>query len=239
MRQPLLTMPSSSVPLPAPLDAIRQFDTCTIANAIERFGVRLRNEGYTRPGLECLTGGFTSVIGYAATFSVRSADPPMRGRAFPDRTDWWESIQQVPTPRIAVFQDLDPADGGSSIVGAVHAAILKAFQCLGVITNGAVRDLPEVAAMQFPMFAPSAAVSHGYTHIVEYGCPIEILGLRVCAGDLLYADCHGVISIPREIATEVPAVAARIRAHERRIIDLCQSPEFSPEKLTEAVRSKD
>jgi hypothetical protein len=39
------------------LDAIRQFDTCTIANAIERFGMRLRNEGFTRRGLRCVTGG--------------------------------------------------------------------------------------------------------------------------------------------------------------------------------------
>ena len=232
-------MPFSSAVLPAPLEAIRQFDTCTIANAIEQFGVRLRNEGYTRPGLACVTGGFPSVIGYAATFVVRSADPPMTGEAYPDRTDWWNSIQRVPTPRVAVFQDLDVAHGASSVVGAVHAAILRAFDCVGVVTNGAVRDLPEVAAMQFPMFAPSAAVSHGYTHIVEHGSPVEILGLRVCAGDLLFADCHGVISIPREIAAEVPAVAARIRAHERHIMDLCASPEFSPEKLIAAVRSKD
>ena len=239
MRQPLSTTPSSSAVLPAPLDAICQFDTCTIANAIERFGVRLRNEGFTRPGLECLTDEFASLIGYAATFRVRSAEPPMTGPAFPDRTDWWSSIQHTATPRIAVFQDLDATHGQASIVGAVHAAILKAFGCVGVITNGAVRDRAEVATMQFPIFAPSTAVSHAYSHIVEHGSPVEILGLRVCAGDLLYADCHGVISIPREIAHEVPAVAERIRDHERRIIDLCRSPEFSPEKLLEAVRSKD
>lgn len=232
-------MPFTSAVLPPHLDAIRQFDTCTIANAIEQFGVRLRNEGYTRPGLACLTGGFPSVIGYAATFTVRSADPPMTGEAYPDRTDWWNSIQHVPIPRVAVFQDLDVDQGASSVVGAVHAAILKAFHCAGLITNGSVRDLPEVAAMQFPMFAPSAAVSHGYTHIVEHGSPVEILGLRVCAGDLLFADCHGVISIPRKIIAEVPAVAARIRTHERRIMDLCDSPEFSPERLIAAVRSKD
>jgi len=238
MRQPLPLAPQMPA-LPPALEAIRQFDTCTIANAIERFGVRLRNQGYTRPGLQCVTGGFASLLGYAATFLVRGADPPMARAAYPDRTDWWSSIQELPEPRIAVFQDLDAGQGGASTVGEVHAAILKAFHCVGVITDGSVRDIPAVAAMGFPMFARSASVSHAYTHIVEYGGKVVILGLRICSGDLLYADCHGVISVPVEVAADVPRVAAEIRAHERRIIDLCQSPEFSPEKLAEVVKLKD
>src|ERR1035437_3943329 len=74
-------------PLPrATFDAIRQFDTCTIANAIEHFRVRLRNEGFTRPGLRCVTGGSPRLLGYAATCRMRSADPPMSGHAYVART---------------------------------------------------------------------------------------------------------------------------------------------------------
>src|ERR1035441_9949987 len=124
------------------LEAVRQFDTCTIANAIEHFRVRLRNEGFTRPGLQCVTGGAPRLLGYAATCRVRSADPPMSGNAYVDRTDWWETIGLLPVPRIAVFQDLDSTASGASTVGEVHAAVLKALQCEGVITNGCVRDIP-------------------------------------------------------------------------------------------------
>src|SRR5450755_1319731 len=98
---------ATAQPLPhATIEAIRQFDTCTIANAIEHFRVRLRNEGFTRPGLQCVTGGSPHLIGYAATCRVRSADPPMSGTAYVDRTDWWETIGLLPVPRIAVFEDL-------------------------------------------------------------------------------------------------------------------------------------
>jgi regulator of RNase E activity RraA len=218
------------------LDAIRQFDTCTIANAIERFGVRLRNEGYTAPGLRCFTCRFPAIIGYAAPSRVRSADPPITGRAYFERTDWWEAIGNVPVPRIAVIQDVDPDPGIGACVGEVHAAILQAFQCAGAITNGAVRDIPAVAALGFELFARNAAVSHSYVHLVDFGAEVEILGLKIHCGDLLYADCHGVLSIPRDIAPELPAVAAEITAHERRIIDLCRSPEFSIEKLQKAIQ---
>jgi len=221
--------------LPAQLEAIREFDTCTIANAIEQFRVRLRNEGYTRPGLACMTGGFPRVLGYAATCAVRSADPPMSGVSNWANTDWWSAIELLPIPRVAVVQDLDADRDAASVVGEVHAAILKAFHCQAVITNGAVRDIPAVRELDFPMFARSVAVSHSYSHVVDYGNPVEILGLRIRSGDLLYADCHGVVSIPHEIAAEIPEAAARIRARERRIIDLCQSPEFSHQKLRQLL----
>src|SRR5579863_1118796 len=111
------------------LESLRQFDTCTIANAIERFGLRLRNEGYTRPGLHCVTGGCPRAVGYAATARVHLSDPPVTGGVYIDRTDWWSDIQRLPVPRIAVIEDTDPESGSASVVGQVHAAILKAFGC--------------------------------------------------------------------------------------------------------------
>jgi regulator of RNase E activity RraA len=219
-------------------EAIQQFDTCTIANAIERFRVRLRNVGFTLPGLRCVTADSPRLLGYAATCRVRSADPPMSGNAYVDRTDWWESIGRLPAPRIAVFQDLDAAAGEASAVGEVHAAILQALQCAGVITNGAVRDIPGVRRMHFPMFAPAVSVSHAYRHVVDFGAPVEIFGLSIRSGDLLYADIHGVVSIPLEIAARIPAMALEIRAEERQIIDLCRSSEFSLEKLLKTVQAK-
>ena len=219
------------------LDAIRQSDTCTIANAIERFGVRLRNEGFTRPGLRCVTGGSPRLLGYAATSKIRSADPPVTGGFYRDRTDWWAAIEQLPVPRVAVIQDVDPDSGIGAAFGEIHAAILKAFRCEGAITNGAVRDMTKIAELPFPAFASGVAVSHSYSHIVAYACPVEIFGLAIQHGDLLYADCHGAISIPAEIAKDLPKVAAEIRTREQRILNACTSPNFSKERLLEAIKS--
>ena len=219
------------------LEAIRKFDTCTIANAIEQFGVRLRNEGFTRPGLQCVTRRGASVLGYATTTRVRSSDPPITGGSYLDRTDWWAAIDKVPLPRIAVIQDMDPEPGSGACVGEIHSAILKALHCHGVITNGAVRDVPAVSKLGFPMFAPLVTVSHSYMHIVDYGEPVEIFGLKIRPGDLLYADCHGVISIPPEIAAGLSEVAAKIQAREQKIVQVCLSPDFSTERLLKAIRS--
>jgi len=221
------------------LKSIRRYDTCTIANAIEQFGVRLRNEGYTHEGLKSVTGDFPQILGYAATFRVRSSEPSLTGHPYVERTDWWEAIGRLPVPRIAVIQDLDAGRGFASCAGEVHAAILKAFRCEGVITNGAVRDIPAVSRMGFPMFARAVAVSHSYSHLVDFGAPVEVFGLKIQSGDLLYADCHGAVCIPHEIVGDLPAAAEKIWAHEQRIVELCQSPDFSPEQLLKIVRPTD
>jgi len=64
------------------------------------------------------------------------------------------------------------------------------------------------------------------------------MGLEVHAGDLLYADCHGVVSIPANIAAEVAAVAAEIMTKEARIVQACVSPDVSTEDLLKIIRSE-
>ena len=221
------------------LDAILQYDTCTIANAIECFGVRLRNEGFTRPGLGCVTGTDRRILGYAATFRVRTSEPPVTGGKFGDRTDWWNVIEGLPCPKIAVFQNVDADSGSGACVGEVHAAILKAFGCSGVVTDGSVRDIDGLVKLDFPVFAPSISVSHSYMHIVEIGAPVDILGLSVKQGDLIYADRYGVLAIPIEIAAQLPTVAACIRHNDRNIIKFCQSGDFSAEGLQQMIASNE
>ena len=114
-------------------------------------------------------------------------------------------------------------------------SILQALHCIGLVTNGSVRDIPAAENAGFHFFAGSVSVSHAYIHIVEIGKPVEIGGLKINSGDLLHGDVHGVQSVPLDIAARIPAVAAEIIAKERELIALCRSPEFSLEKLRAAI----
>jgi 4-hydroxy-4-methyl-2-oxoglutarate aldolase len=217
------------------LEALCQFDGCTLANAIETFGERLRNEGYMDATVRCLFPHLPPMLGYAATLKIRGSAPPTADSLYPDRTDWWDYIQSVPAPRVVVVQDIATQPGLGALIGAVHMNILRALHCVGAVTNGAVRSLPEAQDAGFHFFAGSVSVSHAYVHIVEIGTPVEIGGLKLRSGELLHGDLHGVQSIPLDIAARVPPVAARIAAWKQALIALCRSPEFSLEKLRNAV----
>lgn len=219
---------------PEQLDALRRIDACTLANTIEGFHERLRNEGFVNSSVTCRLPEMTPMVGYAATVKVRGSAPPTAG-SYSDRTDWWDYISSLPAPRIVVVQDVATKVGLGSLLGAVHINILRALGCIGAVTNGSVRDLPAARALNFPLYSGCVSVSHAYVHIVEFGTPVEIGGLKIQSGDLLHGDLHGVQSIPLDIAPKIPAAAAEIMAREQELIRLCQSPVFSLEKLRAAI----
>jgi len=55
---------------------------------------------------------------------------------------------------------------------------------------------------------------------------------------LIHGDCHGVLSVPGQIAADIPAVAARLAEKERKLIGLCRAPDFSLEKMRRAVKER-
>lgn len=213
------------------LQKLRRLDACTLANAIEVFDARLRNEGFVNHTVRSLFPELAPMVGYAATVRIRGSSPPTASGVYPDRTDWLDYVTSLPAPRVVVIQDIATQPGLCSLVGEVHMSILRALHCVGVVTNGAVRDIPAARSAGFHYFAGSVSVSHGYVHIVEFGNPVEVGGLRIASGDLLHGDLHGVQSVPRAIASSIPEVAARITGREQALISLCRSPDFTLDAL--------
>ena len=219
-------------------DALRLFDTCMVANAVETFNVRLHNTGFTDSRIRCMFEDAPPIVGYAVTARLRSGAPPIVGGTFRDRADFWNGILEIPSPRILVLEDQDDPPGRGAFVGDMHAAILKALGCIGYLTNGAVREIPSVRTLGIQLFAGSVAVSHAYAHIFDVGASVNVAGLEVRPGDLLHGDRHGVLTVPTEIAAAVPAVAADLHRREQKVIDFCRSSAFSVEKLSEIVKTK-
>jgi regulator of RNase E activity RraA len=220
---------------PDQLEILRRLDACTVANAIETFQRRLRNEGFVDHTIHCLFPQMPPMVGYAATIKVAGSTPAFTGLAYTESNEWWDYIQSLPAPRVAVVQDVSERPGVGSLVGAVHANILHRLECVGVVTNGVVRNLPVAEGLGLQLFAGGVSVSHAYVHIVDFGKLVEIGRLKIHSGDLLHGDLHGVQSIPLDIAGQIPAVAAKAIAQDQELITLCQSKDFSLEKLRAAI----
>ena len=219
--------------------SLRNLDSCTVANAIETFGVRLRNTGFANSSVRCFFPDLPAMVGYAATARLRTQDPPIEGDSIHDRSEWWRSILEVPAPRIVVLQDMDRPPGRGAFIGDVHAAILRSLGCIGVVTDGAVRELPRVRAMGFHLFAGSTALSHCYAHIFQFGAAVTVGGLDVRPGELLHGDQHGVLNIPLDVADTIPAVAGTLREKEDKLVALCNRGGLAVDQLREIIRVLD
>jgi 4-hydroxy-4-methyl-2-oxoglutarate aldolase len=220
------------------IQSLAELDACTVANAIESFDVRLRNTGFADSTVHSIFEDLPPMVGYAATARVHTSDPPMEGSNYFDRTDWWAHILTIPAPRIVVVEDTDRHPGLGAFIGELHSNILLALGCIGVVTNGAVRDLRAVRKTGFQMFARNVSVSHAYAHIYDFGRTVEVGRMKVRPGDLLHGDRHGVQTVPIEIAGKIPAVAQEMVGREQRLIALCRSKTFSIESLREALQNE-
>ena len=217
------------------LTLLQETDTCTVSNAIETFSIRMRNEGYLQDAVQCLFSDLPPVAGYAVTARIRTSAPPMANLCYHERMDFWEYVAKMPSPKILVLADVDHAPGAGALIGEIHAEIGRALGCVGCVTNGTVRDIPGLQRNGFQCFAGGVSVSHAYGHIVEFGEPVEIGGLKISAGDVLQGDRHGVHAIPREIADRLPGAVAAIAKREAELIALCRSPGFSLDQLRAVI----
>ena len=225
-----------SVLTPELVDQFQRLDSPSVANAVETFDLRLRNEGFADGRLRCLFPQQPPVIGYAVTARIRCSAPPPVGHSYHDRTDWWNYIASLPAPRIVVVQDVDERPGLGSFVGDVHAQILKALGCVAYATNGSVRDLDDVRSIGFQFFASGVSVSHAFAHIVDFGKPVEVAGLTVSSGDVLFGDGCGLLSLPPSVVQRIPDVVRGMRVKEEHVMAFCRSDAFSIDGLRELVR---
>ena len=214
------------------LAALKALDTPTLCNALERVAPERTGYGYTTRPLVCVRPELEPIVGYARTATIRAVQPSAReGAAEREaRLAYYESIAAGPHPTVTVSEDIDPAPGVGAWWGEVQTHLHRGLGSLGVVTNGSVRDLGELAE-GFQVLAGNVGPSHAFVHPVAWGIPVSVHGMRVCPGDLVHADRHGAVVVPEELAALLPAAAKEIVKGESVLIEASKKPGFEFETL--------
>jgi regulator of RNase E activity RraA len=210
-----MTMPSESE-----LEFLRSIDTPTVCNLVEIVAPDRRGHGYTVKHLHCPFPELPPMVGFAktATFRARDAVPVGAAGYMQKRLDYLDYVAGSPRPSVMVMEDLDDEHAGyGAFWGEVQSNVHKALGCLGVVTNGSVRDIPVIAA-GFQMLAGSIGPSHAYVHVIDFGVNVTVHGMAVKSGDLIHADRHGAVVVPTGKIAEMRSVLDRLAAREAKII---------------------
>lgn len=215
---------------PEQLAALQEIDSPTISNAIERFKIRPRLEGFAGWELRCMFPDRGSTVGYAVTCT---ADSTTEGRA--DERGLlrlWAAIEAAPKPVVLVIKDIGPERGRSCHMGEVMATTAKALGAVACISDGGLRDIAEVRALGgFQYFCQGLVVSHGNPIICEINVPVTLDGMIVAPENLLHGDANGVLVVPDAVADRVVDEAMRVRREEKEVLDFVRSPGLTVEKL--------
>lgn len=220
----------ATVLTPEQIEALRAVDTPTVCNAIERFGVRGRVEGFLGMDIRSLTPELGTMLGYAVTVTVDSTTPDVPAPRESWR-QWVEAMAASPKPAVLVFQDVGSQVRKSAHLGEVMGTIAVRLGVVGVMCDGGLRDILELKRLGFHCFAPGLVPSHGNPRLIEVNVPVVLDGVRILPGDLLHGDANGVTTVPLSIAAQVADAAAQVRADEAAFMEYITGPDLTVEGL--------
>lgn len=218
------------------IEKISKISTPIVYDAIEKFNLRSRSEGYTDSTIRCMFPSIGPVCGYACTAKITGVLPKAEGERLVSSKDVWKYVDASPKPGIMAVQDLDSEPRRACAWGDFSASIFKAMGCRGAITNGFVRDVEVVEKIGFQFFASSTIAGHGNIRYVEINTPVIIGGLIINPGDLIHGDIHGVINIPKDLPlVEIIQAVQKCLDSEGKVISYCNSKGFNIEGLFREV----
>ena len=153
------------------------------------------------------------MVGYAVTLVVEPSNPAHKD--VPGAlSDYRRYVASVQGPKIVVVQDLDKPRVIGSFWGEVNANTHRALGCVGTITDGAIRDVDEMTNAGFKALARRLCVAHAWVTPVKWNCPVEVFGQRIEPGQLIHADKHGFLAVPRADEARLLEAARFMDANE-------------------------
>jgi regulator of RNase E activity RraA len=130
-----------------------------------------------------------------------------------------KAVEMVGPGQVLVMDcrgDLRGASGGNILITR-----LRLRGAAGLVSDGSVRDSPEITRNPFPVFAAgqSANLNLVVHHAVDINVPIGCAGVPVFPGDIIVGDEEGVVVVPRHLAAEVARPAAEQEVLEQFVLE--------------------
>jgi 4-hydroxy-4-methyl-2-oxoglutarate aldolase len=177
------------------VEGFKQVEVASVADAMEQlYGQKLYMHHEMRPVFT------TKFAGPAVTVLLKKEEHTEGSKASQGMLD---AIDAAAAGSVYVMKLEDGADIAG--MGGLMATAMKARGLAGAVVDAAVRDVPQIKKLQFPVYsvgiAPSTSVNH--YRFAGVNVPVTVAGAPVNAGDIISADEDGVVVIPRAKAAEV------------------------------------
>jgi 4-hydroxy-4-methyl-2-oxoglutarate aldolase len=209
------------------LEELRDFDTALLANTIEYIDPTPAHEYYMAGYIQSVTPGLGPTVGIAVTCEMDTSTPT--GPA--DTEGFWlqvEEITAMKVPTVWVVKAVGARPEHECILGDGMAKTLFAAGCIGVVTDGGVRDAGGMASVPFAAYCRGITIHHTALRVTAINRPVEIGGITISPGDVVHANGEGVIKIPQGCLPALAENATRMRAFEHEAHCVMRRTDITP-----------
>jgi len=177
------------------LQGFRIVEVASVADAMEQlYGTK----AYMYHDMRPLAA--TKFVGPAVTVMLKKEEHHEGAKVEQGMLD---AIDEAPAGSVYVMVLEDGLDYAG--IGGLMSTAMKARGFAGAVIDASVRDTPQIAKIQFPVFsrgvAPSSTVNH--YRFAGKNVAVKCAGVEVRAGDIITADMDGVVVVPIEKAAEI------------------------------------
>ncbi|KAI9145013.1 RraA-like protein, partial [Paraphysoderma sedebokerense] len=169
-----------------------------IADALERLSLPVKYLPSLKLWSPDYVAGMIKVVGKAFTVQIVKADDT----ATKFEGQWVDRVEENSVIVISV-----PSGCVNAVFGGITATRSKFLGAKGCVIDGRFRDLDELRAMGFPVFAqgPSILSAKGRTKAVAVQLPVTVDGgVVIDPSDIIVGDLNGVVVLPGD---KIDAVA--------------------------------
>lgn len=195
------------------IEKLGDFDTALIANTIGYIDKTPVHEWYMGGSIASFTPSVGPTVGVAMTCEVDSSTPT-GGHDFELYYELLEAIKNSAEPVVVVAKAVGSRPDHECIIGDGMAKMMNSYGCVGLVTDGGVRDIEGILTVPFGVYAKGRTIHHCGVRFKRINIPVEVGGITVNPGELIHANVGGVIKIPAGAAEKLPEYAAEMRAFE-------------------------
>ncbi len=144
------------------------------------------------------------LVGRARTIRYLPTRPDLREEIYSKRKQLnYVSAEEAQPGDVLVFDA--GSDTRSAVSGEITTVRFLARGGTGLVVDGALRDVPEIAGMPLQVYQRRGQAAAVRPHLmsVDYQVPVRIGNVTVRPGDLLIGERHGILVIPAALADEV------------------------------------
>lgn len=168
---------------------------------------------------------------------------PMLGSALTVRVRPGDNLMILKAMQMARPGDVLVIDGSGDQTRAVFGGIMRAMALkagiVGVVINGALRDLDEWQTGELPVYALGVVHRGPSTDGGgEINVPISCAGMLVMPGDLMIGDGDGVIAASRAELPELLTRCKDLLAREKATLAGIEAGTLDPDRFDAILRSK-